>query len=210
MNAHEWVEATCAEAHSTVCCSVLQCDAVSCSVLQCDAVCCSVLWLCHSTLWQSHISNEWVMSHINELRDKWMGHVKAHHCNTHQPTATHRSTLQHTATQRKLNQRHKEKKWRGIMAQTRCAEACVVCGSLMTRSILPLCLLTDYNTLQHTTTRCNTLQHASTHTSCGKGYFERTATHCNPSPCAVLQKTNWQHQTKKSINDAGEDRQSGT
>ena len=61
----------------------------------------------YSTLWQSHIIYEWVMSHMNELRDKWMSHVKAHHCNAHQPTAIHRSTLQHTATQRKTIRRHK-------------------------------------------------------------------------------------------------------
>ena len=162
MNAHEWVQATSAEAHSTVCCSVLQCNAVSGSVLQCDAVCCSVLWLCHSTLWQSHISNEWVMSYINELRDKLMGHVKAHHCNTHQPTATHRSTLQHTATQRKMIQRHKreEATRHNGTNKVRRAVCCLwVPDGKEYFTSLPADWLqhaaTHYNTLQHIATRCN-------------------------------------------------------
>jgi len=103
-----------------------------------------------------------------------------------QQAKTHCNTLQHTATQRTRVDDTKEKKRRGIMAQTRCAEPCVACGSLMARGILPLCLLTDYYSLQHTTTRRKTLQQTATHTSCDKGYFKRTATHCNPSPPAAL------------------------
>ena len=47
--------------------------AVCCSVLQCVAVCCSVLQLGRrrsnqitGPLWMSHVSYEWVMSHMNE------------------------------------------------------------------------------------------------------------------------------------------------
>jgi len=128
---------------------------------------------CHISM--SYVTNEWVTSK----------HITATHTNLLQHTAAHCNALRHKGN--RINDT-KEKKRRGIMAQTRCAEPCLVCGSLMARSISPLCLLTDYNTLQHTTTRCNTLQHAATYTSCGKGYFERTATHCNPSPRAALQK----------------------
>ena len=74
------------------------------------------------------------------------------------------------------------------MAQTSCTEPA---GPLWQGVFhLSACWLatTRCNTLQHAATRCHTLQHTATHTSCDKRYFERTATHCNPSSCAVLQK----------------------
>jgi len=88
-------------------------------------------------------------------------------------------------------------------------EPCVACRSLMARGIPPLCLLTEYNTLQRTTTHCNTLQHTATHTSCDKEHFERTVIHCNPSPRAAL-KNNRCHQAKKSLNDGGRKTPNGT
>ena len=117
----------------------------------------------YSTLWQSHIIYEWVMSHMNELRDKWMSHVKAHHCNAHQPTAIHRSTLQHTATQRKMIRRHKreEATRHNATNKVRRAVSClrVAYGKGYSAS-LPADWLqhaaTHYNTLQHTATCCNT------------------------------------------------------
>ena len=119
------------------------------------------------------------------------------HCNTPQHTATHCNTKEKIVDTQ-------EKKRHGIIQQTRCAEPCVECGSRMERGILRLCLLTGYNTLQRTTTHGNTLQHPSTHTSCEKGYFEHTATYCNPSLRATLQKKHRHRQTKESINDRGQ------
>jgi len=124
-------------------------------------------------LCMSHVTYEWVISQIDESRQR----------TTLQQARTHYNTLQHTATQRKWVDDTKEKKRRGIMEQTMCAEPCLACGSLMARGIPPLCLLTDYNMLQHTTTRCKTLQHTATHTSCDKGYFKRTATQQPLSTC---------------------------
>jgi len=130
--------------------------------------------------WMSHFTCEWFISHVDATCHVWM------HTNEWKlPLLNH--IAPYDSKERGIDDT-KEKKRRGIMPQTRCAELCLACGSLMARGTPLLCLLTDYNTLQHTTTRCNTLQHAATHTSCGKGYFERTATHCNPSPRAALQK----------------------
>jgi len=115
-----------------------------------------------------------------------MRHVNAHHCNTIKPTAihcntlqhtaTHCITLQHTATHRKMNRRH----WRETATRHNGTNKVRrACGSLMARGTPPLCLLTDYNMLQHTTTRCNTLQQSTTRCNTYLLWQEVLRTHCN-------------------------------
>jgi len=79
-----------------VCCSVLQCAAVSFSVLQCAAMCCRVLQcvaVCCSVL-QCAITPD-CMHDRHECNT--LQHT-ATHCNILQHTAMHCITLQHTAT----------------------------------------------------------------------------------------------------------------
>jgi len=94
---------------------------VYCSVLQCVAVCCSVLH-------QSHLSRDWqtrLMQHT-ATHCSTLQHTAIHKKLTNEIDATHCNTLQHTATH--CNTQETDKR-----------DWC--------------------NTLQHTATHCNTLQY---------------------------------------------------
>jgi len=121
--------------------------------------------------WMSHFTCEWFISHVNATCHVWM------HTNEWKlPLLNH--IAPYDSKERWIDDT-KEKKRRGIMPQTRCAEPCLACGSLMARGTPLLCLLTDYNTLQHTTTRCNTLQHTATCCNTYLLWQGVLRTHCN-------------------------------
>ena len=121
-----------------MCCSVLQCVAVSCSVLQWVAVCCSVLQcvaVCSSVLQCVAVKTSYRQWLLN-------GQHTATHC-----TATHCITLLHTTTQCNTLLQH-------TTTQAAAPQSPCCCATPLHSNTL------QHNTpsvLHHTATHCNTI-----------------------------------------------------